>query len=443
MTILPLKKFTKSEEKPEEEHRDSESPPPTWASTQPTPPIASPGRHPSSSSLTHSPPREREKSFDSWEVERRDGGRRRRRVVGPPRPTPARPTPTRPTPRVAQVPVENRERNNSDDEYNAGDAYDLQKEKHFEALLKEKKGYIIKRSGEDGACLFRSVADQLYGDQEMHGVVRGYCMDYMQQNRDHFSQFITEDYMSYINRKRQDTCFGNQLEMQAISELYNRPIEVYIYKIDPVNTFSTHLRSEYPPIRLSFHWNLHYNSVRDPYEPSVGVGLGLPGYKPGLPDQQLLQQGLDMSESDDIERVMMEDKLESTDMEATADAITAAIARESYLEWLKQNSTKNKEQPTLDVPTSSTDQSGASSSHDCCAGQSTTPPSPPPSVSCPPPPQGSRTPPHSSSAPHSSSFIPDTNTDTLYPVYGLDDYDEEKMIEAAIALSRVDYYKSS
>lgn len=358
--------------------------------------------------------------------------------MGPARPTPIRPTPrvaAHTTPRVAaQAPVENRERHNSDDEYNAGDAYDWQKEKHFEALLKEKKGYIIKRSGEDGACLFRSVADQLYGDQEMHSVVRGYCMDYMQQNRDHFSQFITEDYMSYINRKRQDTCFGNQLEMQAISELYNRPIEVYIYSVDPVNTFSTHLRSEYPPIRLSFHWNLHYNSVRDPYEPSVGVGLGLPGYKPGLPDQQLLQQGLDMSESDDIERVMMEDKLESTDMEATAEAITAAIARESYLEWLKQNKSKH----TPDIPTTSTDQSGASSSHD------PGPPSPPPAPSHPP--QGSRTPPHSSSAstpPHSSSFIPDTDTDTLYPVYGLDDYDEEKMLEAAIALSRVDYYKAS
>ena len=35
----------------------------------------------------------------------------------------------------------------------------------------------------------------------------------------------------------------------------------------------------------------------------------------------------------------------------TADAITAAIARESYLEWLKQNSTKNKEQPTLGTHT--------------------------------------------------------------------------------------------
>lgn len=33
--------------------------------------------------------------------------------------------------------------------------------------------------GEDGACMFRAVADQVYGDQEMHGVVRQNCIDYM------------------------------------------------------------------------------------------------------------------------------------------------------------------------------------------------------------------------------------------------------------------------
>ena len=38
---------------------------------------------------------------------------------------------------------------------------------------------------------------------------------------------------------------------------------------------------------------------------------------PQLPDQQLLQEGLTKSEADDIERIMMQDKLESTDMEAT------------------------------------------------------------------------------------------------------------------------------
>ena len=51
------------------------------------------------------------------------------------------------------------------------------------------------------------------------------------KNRDYFSQFVTEDYMSYVNRKRQDNCYGNQLEMQAMSEMYNRAIEVYIYSL--------------------------------------------------------------------------------------------------------------------------------------------------------------------------------------------------------------------
>lgn len=33
----------------------------------------------------------------------------------------------------------------------------LKMERQFEQALKEKKGFIIKRMGEDGACLFRSV----------------------------------------------------------------------------------------------------------------------------------------------------------------------------------------------------------------------------------------------------------------------------------------------
>jgi hypothetical protein len=32
---------------------------------------------------------------------------------------------------------------------------------------------------EDGACLFRAVADQVYGDHEMHAIVRSHCMDYI------------------------------------------------------------------------------------------------------------------------------------------------------------------------------------------------------------------------------------------------------------------------
>lgn len=92
--------------------------------------------------------------------------------------------------------------------YNSGDEYDNkpmetytpdqieEMERRFEKKI-SKKGFIIKKMGEDGACLFRAVgelimfkktffniticslADQVYGDQEMHSVVRKLCMDYM------------------------------------------------------------------------------------------------------------------------------------------------------------------------------------------------------------------------------------------------------------------------
>src|SRR6218665_151514 len=76
-----------------------------------------------------------------------------------------------------------------DEEFNSGDEYEKpaehwtgndwdQKEKSFERALK-KKGFIIRKMGEDGACFFRAVADQVYGDQEMHSIVRKLCLDYM------------------------------------------------------------------------------------------------------------------------------------------------------------------------------------------------------------------------------------------------------------------------
>ena len=49
------------------------------------------------------------------------------------------------------------------------------------------------------------------------------------KNCDYFSQYITEDFDTYIARKRTDNCHGNHVEMQALSEMYNRNVEVYVY----------------------------------------------------------------------------------------------------------------------------------------------------------------------------------------------------------------------
>lgn len=48
------------------------------------------------------------------------------------------------------------------------------------------------------------------------------------QERDHYSQFVSEAFDSYVTRKEQDGVHGNNPEMQAACELFNRPIEVYV-----------------------------------------------------------------------------------------------------------------------------------------------------------------------------------------------------------------------
>ena len=90
---------------------------------------------------------------------------------------------------------------------------------------------------DDGSCLFRAVADQLYGDQEMHPSVRKHCMDYIAQNSDYYSQYVTEDILEYVARKRYLGVHGNHLEIQALSEMYNRPIHIYCYSAEPINIF--------------------------------------------------------------------------------------------------------------------------------------------------------------------------------------------------------------
>ena len=57
------------------------------------------------------------------------------------------------------------------------------------------------------------------------------CVLLQLKNAEYFSQFVTEDFEQYINRKRSDHSYGNNLEMQAMAEMYNRAIEVHQYSI--------------------------------------------------------------------------------------------------------------------------------------------------------------------------------------------------------------------
>lgn len=104
-------------------------------------------------------------------------------------------------------------------------------------------------------------------------------------------------------------CSGSHTEIQAMSEMYNRRIDVYsfdlgacVYRwisspspllckkkkptfsllsmshalalvaIEPINTFQGHLMQD-APIRLAFYYS-HYDAIHDPAQPSFGVGIG-------------------------------------------------------------------------------------------------------------------------------------------------------------------------
>jgi len=238
------------------------------------------------------------------------------------------------------------------DGYNSEDEYShygvklteeewLEKDRRFERLMK-RKGYVIKKMKEDGSCLFRAVADQIYGDQEMHAVVRDHCMNYIEHNSDHYSQYMTETVADYVERKRFLGVHGNHLEIQALSEMYNRPIHIYCYSAEPINIFQGgNVKNDAinVPVRLCYHRAVHYNSIVDPLKPSIGVGLGLPNYSPTHPGH--VGQAIKQSEKDAVEKAMLEDKIRATDWEATNEAIEEQVARESYLAWLRDNERRN------------------------------------------------------------------------------------------------------
>ena len=67
----------------------------------------------------------------------------------------------------------------------------------------------------------------------------------------------------YVNSMRTLRTWGGNLEITALSELYQRRVEVYAQEITPRITLSdsVNYNNELPPFRLSFKNGNHFNSV--------------------------------------------------------------------------------------------------------------------------------------------------------------------------------------
>uniref|UniRef100_A0A8C5P248 ubiquitinyl hydrolase 1 n=1 Tax=Jaculus jaculus TaxID=51337 RepID=A0A8C5P248_JACJA len=318
---------------------------------------------------------------------------------------------------------------NSEDEYEAAAA----RIEAMDPATVEQQEHWLEKMKEDGACLFRAVADQVYGDQDMH------------ENADYFSNYVTEDFTTYINRKRKNNCH----------EMYNRPVKVYQYSTEPINTFHGIHQNEHEPIRVSYHRNIHYNSVVNPNKATIGVGLGLPSFKPGFAEQSLMKNK------------------RATGWEATNEAIEEQVARKSYLQWLRDQEKQARQvrgpgQPQKASATCSSARAAASSGLEEWTSRSASSPEHPElhaELGIKPPSPGTvlalAKPPSACAPGTSSQFSAGADQATsplvsLYPAlecgaliqqmspsaFGLNDWDDDEILASVLAVSQQEYLDS-
>ncbi|XP_011043383.1 PREDICTED: OTU domain-containing protein 5-like isoform X1 [Populus euphratica] len=258
--------------------------------------------------------------------------------------------------------------------YNSGDEQnpcfvstygDYERERQFEIDIRRSKGLEVKKMLEDGNCLFRAVADQVYGDSEMYDSARQMCMDYMERERDHFSQFITEGFTSYCKRKRRDKVYGNNVEIQALSEMYNRPIHIYSYSTEPINIFHGSYNTDTPPIHLSYHHGNHYNSLVNPRRSTIGAGLGFSCLQGASVDRDQVKAAIKAQQEQQIDNALLAEGRFYSDLELTEKEIERMVMEASRAEYLADNKFKpqlgRKESSTVGAePSSSSARSSAS-----------------------------------------------------------------------------------
>ena len=118
----------------------------------------------------------------------------------------------------------------------------------------------------DGNCQFRALADQLFVDQECYAECRAAAINQLRSEPDRYREFITEDWETYVSRMENDGEWGDNITLQAAADHYKVTVHLYSANLDE-RDFPRVLPSRgdhvnvYQIVRLSYHPEVHYNSV--------------------------------------------------------------------------------------------------------------------------------------------------------------------------------------
>ncbi|CAD7938493.1 unnamed protein product [Amoebophrya sp. A25] len=97
-----------------------------------------------------------------------------------------------------------------------------------QAVLESEFGLEIKRMKADGACLFRSFAEQMHEDTRRHNEVREKCVEFMRKNRDDFQPFVEGNFDRYLGEMQRKETWGGDIEIQALGRLFEVNVAVLL-----------------------------------------------------------------------------------------------------------------------------------------------------------------------------------------------------------------------
>ena len=152
---------------------------------------------------------------------------------------------------------------------------------------------------------------------------------------------IDRSYSDYVNEMRKNGVSGTHVEIQTMSDLYCRPVEVYQPQpsdepIRPINIFQCTTASSSAPIRLFYVMRNHYEALIDPKHPSVGVGLGVKGLEDAPKvsvEETTIDSVMKESEREQLEQAMLQSVMDnSADAQQLRRAIAESDAEREQLE---------------------------------------------------------------------------------------------------------------
>ncbi|KAM8753143.1 LOW QUALITY PROTEIN: UDP-N-acetylglucosamine transferase subunit ALG13 [Rhynchonycteris naso] len=88
-------------------------------------------------------------------------------------------------------------------------------------------GLFRKLTAKDASCLFRAISEQLFCSQVHHLEIRKACVSYMRENQETFESYVEGSFEKYLERLGDPKESAGQLEIRALSLIYNRDFILY------------------------------------------------------------------------------------------------------------------------------------------------------------------------------------------------------------------------